>query len=219
MSINIRIIALTLFMILNFVVLGQSIIFRGGISISNISSISKSKDYLENTKPYYAVNMSALSNMKITDNVILETGLHLCTRGIKQEVEQMSGIRTVISKNKLLLAYLNIPLNLKITHNFNKTKIYSSFGPYIGSGLIGNKKIQLDSNDLNLPYAKRVIWGNDENTDDLRRLDYGLSIGVGIEFNSIQLGIAYYQGISNISSNRDLKLFNRAFEVFVGGKI
>lgn len=45
-----------------------------------------------------------------------------------------------------------------------------------------------------------VEWGSDEN-DDFKRLDYGLSAGVGVEFNAVQVGVSYSIGIADIMPN------------------
>ena len=65
-----------------------------------------------------------------------------------------------------------------------------------------------------------VEWGSDEENDDLKRLDFGLTMGAGVEISSIQIGLTYGLGLANISSYNDNgnKINNRVLGISVGYK-
>jgi hypothetical protein len=43
-----------------------------------------------------------------------------------------------------------------------------------------------------------IKWGS-ESQNDLRRLDFGLTIGAGIQIKSLEIGISYDLGLSNMA--------------------
>ena len=92
---------------------------------------------------------------------------------------------------KYNLIYLDIPLTAKASFNVGDAKIYGAFGPYIGIGLSGTVKSELSFAGETESDSEIIDWGSDENNDELKRLDYGLTMGVGVEINSIQIGITY----------------------------
>ena len=56
---------------------------------------------------------------------------------------------------------------------------------------------------VNFPsWGDDIIYldSSDEDNDDLKRLDMGLTFGGGVEINAIMLGISYDLGLANISS-------------------
>jgi len=62
-------------------------------------------------------------------------------------------------------------------------------------------------------------WGSGE-YDFLKRLDFGLTGGAGIEINFIQIDLSYGLGLANISSytNDGDKINNRVLGIFLGYK-
>ena len=71
-----------------------------------------------------------------------------------------------------------------------------------------------------LAQEEDVEWGSDKEKDDLKRLDFGLTMGGGVEINSIQIGLTYALGLANISSYTDYgtKINNRVLGLSVGYK-
>ena len=65
---------------------------------------------------------------------------------------------------------------------------------------------------------KSLTGEYNKNNDELKRLDYGLTMGVGVEINSIQIGITYGLGLANISTyvEYDSKINNRVLGISVG---
>jgi len=64
-----------------------------------------------------------------------------------------------------------------------------------------------------------VRWGSDEEAD-LKKMDFGLTVGAGIELNSLQMGLTYSLGLANISpySENGYKISNRVLGISIGYK-
>ena len=102
---------------------------------------------------------------------------------------------------KAILSYLDIPLTLKASHDLGEgLKMFGAVGPYIGVGLSGKIKVTAEYQGDTETEEEVVKWGSNEDTDDFKRLDMGLTFGAGVEINSLMIGISYDLGLSNISA-------------------
>lgn len=127
-------------------------------------------------------------DIPISDILSFESGLLLTTKGYKYEKEEM-GFST---KAKMNLYYLDIPLNFKASYKISEgLKLFGAVGPYVGIGSSGKMKATNVYQGGEETEEEDVKWGSDEENDDLKRLDMGLTFGGGVEFNAIMLGISY----------------------------
>ena len=123
-------------------------------------------------------------------------------------------------ESKVNLLYLDIPLSAKASFDLGGTKIYGVFGPYLGFGLSGKSKYEEAFDGETESDEEDIKWGSDEDESDLKRLDFGLTMGAGVEINSIQIGLSYALGLANISPYTDggSKINNRVLGLSVGYK-
>lgn len=129
-----------------------------------------------------------------------EPGLMFTTKGMKYDAE----ILGVDISAKANLYYLDIPLTFKAKHDLGGgTKIFGAFGPYVGIGLSGKVKATMTYQGQEETDEIDITWGSDENEDDLKRFELGLTFGAGVEIKSILIGISYDLGLSNISAYQD----------------
>jgi hypothetical protein len=104
------------------------------------------------------------------------------------------------------LLYFEIPLNIKTTFRLKQAKIFSTLGPYLDLGIGGN---------YNGPEGKlNIDWGSGPYNNCFRRSDVGLSVGLGFEIKSFQIGASASRGLTNISGN--LLQYNRSLSVTLG---
>lgn len=97
-------------------------------------------------------------------------------------------------------------------------------GPYEGIGLSG-KAILRDDGVIG---PRSMELGSDESGNDIKRLDYGLQVGAGIEKSAIQISVFYKFGLADITNwswsspamaNPDDKEFHRVMGLSVGYKL
>jgi len=187
---------------------------KGGLNLSNMlvkdDDDTYSDDYEMN--PGYHVGVTA--EYPISDMLSFETGLLLSTKGFKLSEEE-DGDKAEL---KLNLLYLDLPLTAKATFDFGVAKFYGLFGPYLGVGLSGKSKFEVTFSGETESDEEDVEWGSDEDEDDLKRLDYGLAMGAGVEINSVRIGLTYNLGFLNISPYSDdgFKMNNRVIGISVG---
>lgn len=153
-----------------------------------------------------------------SDALSLQTGLNLTNKGYKFKYEE-SGES---AEMKTSVSYLEIPLNL--AYNFSGFQVHA--GPYVGAGLFGKNKYEYnfggetESGDGKYKFKNTVSESDLDNLGDdedyLRRLDYGLNLGVGYRMGPALLTATYSWGIANTmptykgsNSDDDSKITNK----------
>ena len=197
----------------------QGITIKAGANFANIKISDDEESETFDTKigPLFGATIA----LPISELFSFEPGLLVSSKGFKLEDSfDFIGTTTDI-KSTLQLLYLEIPLNVKAKFNVGNTKIYGSFGPYIGIGISGKSTSEVTVQGQTEKDEEDVNWGSDEEKDDVNRLDFGLSIGAGIELNTFEIGLFYSLGLANISPEDEdgFKAINRVFGISVGYKL
>jgi hypothetical protein len=161
----------------------------------------------------------------LNDRLSVEMGLLYMQKGYSGSDEfeidpiLLPGIKGTVNFD-FRLHYLDIPLQMKYRFGNRDVRFYVAAGPYIGIGLDGTIKFEAKSNFPGMePEANEesIKWGDDPNNDMLKRLEFGVCGGGGIEYNNFLLGINYAYGLNNISSSStEGTLKNRVFGISLG---
>lgn len=97
--------------------------------------------------------------------------------------------------------FMEIPVSLKYFLMPEKNRLYVFGGPYAALGMGGDLKIQ-----NRIPPAQTLedheIWGDDDG-DRLKRFDYGISVGTGIDINNFEIEFFYNYGIPDLANEMD----------------
>ena len=193
----------------------QTFGLKGGLSLANMLTKDDDGTYSNDYKMNPGFHIGATLGLPFTHFLSLESGLLLTTKGAKYEDEVMG----VDVSAKTDLYYLDIPVTLKAAHELSRgIKIIGAVGPYVGVGISGKAKATAKYQGTEVSASEDISWGNDEDEDDLKRLDLGLTVGGGVEINAIQIGISYDMGLSNISAYQEYGTINknRLFKFSVG---
>ena len=178
----------------------QTFGLKAGLNLSNMLEKDNDDTYSNDYKMNPGFHIGGSFDIPINDLLSFESGLLLTTKGARVEEEDMG----FSLKAKINLYYLDIPLTLKASHEISEgLKLFGAVGPYVGIGLIGKTKVTFEFLGEEDTEVEDVKWGSNENSDDVKRLDMGLTFGAGVEIKSIMLGISYDLGLANISSYQD----------------
>jgi len=194
---------------------------RAGLNLSNMLDKDDEGTNSNDFKMKPGFNVGPTVEFPINEMVSFESGLLLSTKGFKYDEKGTDGGETYEYNVKSNLLYLDIPLTAKAHFDVKAAKIYGAFGPYIGIGLSGKVKSEDTSMGQTDKSDETIKWGSDKENDDLKRLDYGLTLGAGVLINSIQIGLSYDLGLANISAYTDggAKTSNRVLALSVGYKL
>ncbi len=195
----------------------QNFGIRAGLNLSEIHLSNPYYNYNDYLKMNSGFHIGPTVEFPITESFSIESGLLLSTKGRKLIIKEPN-MDNYISKEKVNMFYLDIPIAVKATFEIGVLKIYGNFGPYIGMGLGG--KIIAEFTDGIPTHKENIKFGTDASENQFKRLDYGLMAGGGIVVNDIQVGINYVLGLANISNTSDFfqgsEQYNRVWCISAG---
>ncbi len=198
----------------------QNFGLKGGLNLSNILAKDDNTTYSDDFKMNPGFHIGATAEFPFSDMFSFETGLLLSTKGYKISEEETFMGKKIEMKIKTNLFYLDIPLTAKASFDLGDAKVFGLFGPYIGMGLTGQSKTVTTIDGKTEKEKEDVEWGSEKGKSDLKRLDFGLTIGAGVEIDLFQIGLGYNLGLANISPYNDggMKSNNRVIGLSVGYK-
>lgn len=203
----------------------QEISLVGGMNISNMSSKDNDINYAKegDFKSRIGGHVGALVGFDLSEQISLQTGILFSTKGFKIKNEENEDGFSYKEKMILKLNYLEIPLLASYNYSVNDDfKVYAGVGPVLGIAIGGKYVYKWDGdydgeNNGELKYANKendkLSFGNNEDRDDYKRLDLGLMVQAGVQYNQFKFGLFYNQGLMNISPYSDdgYKTKNRLF--------
>jgi hypothetical protein len=174
---------------------GQITEMKAGLSLATMRAVYEGENMLEDQlhKPGYYI--AIMPQFPMNERFTFRTGISFISKGLKLEDSDSYFDGTIThsyySKTVANLNYLEIPIQFQFTtplaKNFNLLLIS---GPYIGTALSGKVKSEYSYNGDVEKDEERVNFGRDD-SDDLRRLDLGMSFGLGFEFYAFILDVNY----------------------------
>lgn len=117
------------------------------------------------------------------------------------------------------LKWLDIPIPIKVYTSIKSSKLFIMLGPYVSYGLSGRKS-ETEYDFGNTTYSSQNIWSSNENI--LKRIDYGISGGIGLEFfEFFNLSYTINRGLANLSTplNKSSKVKTRSHGLSFGFKV
>lgn len=100
---------------------------------------------------------------------------------------------------KMKVHYFKLPIKLKQYVDYNNQRLFFEGGPYVSLG--GSGKLEINGDEENMYF---------------KNLDFGLSAGVGIEFEQIKFSIGYDFGVYEIADFSDYQVYNRNIYLSIG---
>ncbi len=180
---------------------------KAGLNSANMLMQDDDDTFSDDLDMKIGFHIGATAEFPINELFSFETGLFFTQKGYKFELTEEGEKH----EDKLTLNYLEIPLQAKVNYDLGGSKIYGLLGPYLGFGISGKFEDEEESMD--------VEWGSGEE-DHFKRLDFGLTIGAGVEISNITIGASYGLGLANISPHDEggYKINNRVIGISVGYK-
>ena len=132
----------------------------------------------------------------LTNYLSLESSLMVTGKGAMIVESDLSSNRRI--ENSLRFTYVEVPVCLKVYHDFNGAKLFAQAGLSGSVALMGSSEISTKTPEGIKTSKSSIQWGIKERTHPFRRLDYGLLVGAGVEFGRVQLGLSCQWGEANI---------------------
>ena len=179
---------------------------QGGFNLANITKTNDG--HTEKNNMLATFNAGLIGRFGLSKTVDLESGLLLTGRGAKAESYFNGGNDYVKSTFNPL--YVEVPLNVVIIAPLEKnTGLFFNAGPYIAIGIGGKSKTNSKFGPLTSSSSTSIKFSNDDPFtsqqddaayDKLKRFDFGLNLGAGIQLENIILKVNYGFGLAKINS-------------------
>lgn len=190
----------------------QIIGIRGGYNLSNMLWKIEGEVNSNDFKMKSGFQFGPTLEFPLSEVFSIESALLYTTKGSREEeIESFNNI-TNEYKNWTTLNYLKLPVTGKVKVNVGRFDFYGVFGPYLGYGL--NGKFKREDMVYGEAYSSEedIKFGDDK---DIKRFDYGLVFGGGIELGKIQFGVNYDLGLANLSTSEfDIVLKNKNLSIY-----
>lgn len=156
---------------------------KGGLSLSNMYT-----EDVDDNNVLLSFNAGLYASIPITTALAFQPEFLYSRKG--SELEYNNAFTA--GKAKFKLNYIEVPLLLK----FNLTKnINVHAGPYVA--------YLIDAQVTNETDGGTFDFVDNLDNDDFNKFDYGLSAGLGFDFQSIGIGARYNYGLSTVGKERD----------------
>lgn len=182
--------------------------FRAGLNQAGIST----NNSLLNLKRRASFHLGIIFDFKIWESCYLEGGLLYSGKGFKSEYNEnwpLIVIQYIHPNTKYAYeykttvkpSYVEIPINAVLKLGEEDTKISFFGGAYMSVGIGGTIEAKVSDNYYNIHDISiyKIKFGNSAVDDDMKRFDFGINIGAGLEFRFIQVRAQCGVGLSNIS--------------------
>lgn len=167
---------------------------RAGLNLSNQKF--KAGDESESGDMKAGLQLGAYLVANISDNLAIQPELVYSSLGSQEDVDG----ETV----KLAAHYISIPVLVR----YNVNEMFNvHVGPQLG--FLASAKAKADAGDVDVK-------------DSYKGMDFGLALGVGLDFGKLNAGLRYYAGLANIAEEEDGEDYtakNSAIQIVVGYKL
>lgn len=203
---------------------GQSYYVSVGTNLSKLNQQKNepSEEITRTLKPGLEIGPSV--EFKLNRLLSINPGIYL---SLKREYSEYSTIiegtdpfRDILfesnsSQNKF---YIDLPISFKLEYSFNTFSIFCLSGPYINMLIADSDKTEVYFDGSLVPNPTEV--GEEKFSN---RFDYGVNLGVGVQFKSYILQLKYDYGLYHMlkyeNFDDDITYRNLVFRITLGYKI
>lgn len=181
---------------------------QGGVSLANITSTTSGQT--EDNNVLTTFNAGILSRFDLSKTIDLESGLLLSGRGSKAESYFTSSTTDNYTRSKFNPLYIEVPLNLVFRLPIeSNSSLFIYGGPYASMGIAGKSKTESSIAGIKSNSESDIQFSNDDpftsqqedaSYNKLKRFDFGLNAGAGIDLGKVILKANYGYGLVKINS-------------------
>ena len=148
--------------------------------------------------------IGVIGEYSVSEKFVIQPGLLFATQGFINS----GTLNNVDIEIDWSLNYLQIPVNAMYKFGSGKIKFFPQAGPYLGYAFGG--KLKGESKDGN-SYDEKIKFGSNE----MKRLDFGIGFGLGLQISAVQFGLGYQFGVMNIHNSSELDMKNDCLSITV----
>jgi hypothetical protein len=187
------------------------------IGVNAVSVRSSNAPFIENSYLKPVINLGFGIDYSLNEKWHFQPEIRYNPRGFQAK---FNATDSTFASNSLELHYLDFCPNFSyVFGNPRSTSTCLSVwgGPYVGLGIMG--KNVFSGTTLNAARTRADSTFNYTAADfnnGLKRLDYGVNVGAGLQFEGFtQIGISYSMGFNNISNSPFREFYNRSWGFYI----
>lgn len=191
-----------------YITASSQVYIQGGVNLANISKTESGTTEKNNMLTTF--NAGLLGRFNLSTAFDLETGVLVDGRGAKAETYFTNSTDDNYVKAKFNPLYIEVPFNLILRVPLdNKMNIFFNAGPYAAMGIAGKSKLETKVFGASSHSESNIKFSNDDPFtseqddaayDKIKRFDFGLNIGGGLDLGKILLKANYGMGFTKINS-------------------
>ena len=185
---------------------------QGGLNLANITKTKDGQTEKNNLLPSF--NAGILGRLELVDMFSLESGVLLTGKGSKAETYFNNSNDYI--KTKFNPLYIEVPLNAVVKIPFdakgsNGSNFFFHAGSYAAVGIAGKLRQDSKFGPLTSSSTSNIKFSNDDPLtsqqedavyDKLKRFDFGLNFGGGVQLGKVILKANYGVGLTKINSTQ-----------------
>lgn len=182
----------------------SQVYLQGGVNLANVSTTASGQT--QDNKTLTSFNAGILGRVNIAAPLAFETGLLVDGRGSKS-TNTTSGDNYYTAKFNPL--YLEVPANLVLRLPLqSSSNIFINAGPYIAMGIAGKSKVDGRvagvefHSSTDIQFTSTDPTADDQAYSKLKRFDFGLNFGAGIDVGKLLVKVNYGLGMAKINSTQ-----------------
>lgn len=190
-----------------------------GLNVSNVLARNNdtlfSEDFSSRVTGHFGIKLIYNPNAVLS----LRSGFTFNIRGYKVKEDIFLGSSTPVQSEFIFSAvYLDIPmvLQVNIMPDVENGGMFFRGGGYYGVAIGGGTAVRVGENSspVQTNASQNFTIGNSKD-DELRKQDYGITVGGGFEFRSFELAFVWDVGLANISNDTSNGFYanNRLFRI------
>jgi len=162
---------------------------KAGGNFSNLyTSGSSSGLNADQYKGRFSYHFGGMMEYSISEIFSLQPELMYLNHGANLKSSNSFGMKD----GHITLNSIQLPVNVKATFNLSKNRIFVYAGPYLSYNIYGKATGEID--------GKSIDRGLFNKGHQMKRWDYGMGIGVGMEINKFVISLGNQYGLCNINS-------------------
>jgi len=170
----------------------------------NMTNMNESSDGLSPDLDMLAgFQVGVVADYAVSNNFSIQPAVLFATQGARWEIPAMDiGFQTPAINTTLRLNYIQVPINAIYRVDFGFGGLLLQAGPYLGYALSGKATARM----AGISNSEDIEFGNGD--EELRRLDFGVGFGAGLQLGAVQAVLGYNIGLANLSNANNVTLNN-----------
>ncbi|MDR2424843.1 MAG: PorT family protein [Prevotellaceae bacterium] len=179
---------------------------KAGGTLSNVFMSIEGQKESGNMK--IGVQAGGLLEYSFSESFALQPELLYVLNGTSDKEE---GVEMTMSFHNIQL-----PINLKYKIGADNLKFYATAGPYLGYIAAGRAKASTSANGVNASASMDIFATPLKEELQLKRFDFGVGVGLGVEISKMLIGVGYQFGLANLTGATGASLKTGTFNLSIG---